>query len=70
MLAAQDFGLDSIPAISLVAHPDVIRKELQIPDDLMIVIAIALGYADQNEKTNQVRSQRRPVEEIVRFKGL
>ncbi len=70
MLAARHFGLDSAPAVTLAAHPDLIRKELNIPDGLSIIIGIALGYADTKHPQNQYRTLRRPVQEAVTFKGI
>jgi nitroreductase len=70
MLAARHFGVDSAPAVTLVAHPDLIRKELKIPDDLAIIIGIALGYADAGHPQNQFRSPRRSVQEAVTFEGI
>ena len=70
MLAARHFGLGSAPAVTLVAHPDLIRKELKIPDDLSIIIGIALGHADAEHPQNQFRSTRRSVQEAVTFKGI
>ena len=70
MLAATHFGLDSAPAVTLAAHPDLIRKELKIPEDLSIIIGIALGYADAGHSQNKFRSPRRPVKEAVTFKGI
>ena len=70
MLAARHFGLDSAPAVTLAAHPDLIRRELNIPDDLSIIIGIALGYADAEQPQNKFRSPRRSVQEAVTFKGI
>ena len=70
MLAARHFGLDSAPAVTLVAHPDLIRKELDIPDELLIIIGIALGYGDAADPQNKFRSPRRSVQEAVTFKGI
>lgn len=70
MLAARNFGLGSAPAVTLAAHPDLIRKELKIPDDLSIIIGIALGYADAGHPQNQYRTARRSVQEAVTFKGI
>jgi nitroreductase len=69
MLAAQHFGVDSAVAVTLVAHPDLIRKELKIPDELSIVIGIALGHADPDHPQNQFRSPRRPLKQAVTFHG-
>ena len=68
-LAAQAFGVDSIIAQSLVAQPDILRKELEIPENLNIVTGVALGYPDLESIINTYRSPRRPVEEVVRYKG-
>jgi nitroreductase len=70
MLAARHYGLDSAPAVTLVAHPDLIRKELNIPDELLIIIGIALGYGDARDPQNKFRSPRRSVKEVVTFKGI
>jgi nitroreductase len=70
MLAARHYGLDSAPAVTLAAHPDLIRRELKIPDDLSIIIGIALGYADAEHPQNQYRTTRRAVQEAVTFKGI
>ncbi|HUI44506.1 MAG TPA: nitroreductase [Nitrospirota bacterium] len=70
MLAARHFGLHSAPAVTLVAHPDLIRKELKIPTGLSIIIGIALGYADAEHPQNQFRSTRRSVQEAVTFKDI
>ena len=68
-LAAQDFGVDSLIASGFIAHQDVLRKELEIPDSLSIVIGIGLGYANAKSIINTYRSPRRPIEEVVRYKG-
>jgi len=68
MLAAEEHGLGSIVAVMLAAYPDIIRKELDVPDNLSIVIGIALGYCDRQDPMNQFRSERRPVDAAVTFK--
>jgi nitroreductase len=70
MLAAQEYGVDSIPAVMLVSYPDLIRAELDIPPDLLVLFGIALGYRDAQEPLNQLRRPRRPLDEVVRIKGL
>jgi len=69
MLAAQHYGLNTIPAIMLVAYPEIIRQELNIPDNLTIVIGIALGYADPDNIQNKYITKRRSLEEFVKFVG-
>ncbi len=70
MLSAEEHGVSSAVAVTLAAHPDIIRAELDIPDNLSIVIGIALGYPDLDSPQNKFRSARRSVEEAVRFKGF
>ena len=70
LLAAQNFGLGSIVAMGFVTHPDILRKELAIPDNLQIVIGVALGYPNTKSIINTYRSSRRPIQEVVTFKGL
>jgi nitroreductase len=70
MLAAQHYEVSSAPAVTLAAHPDLIRAELKIPDDLLIIIGIALGYADDPNPQNKYRSTRRTVRDAVTFMGL
>jgi nitroreductase len=70
MLSAQHFGVDSATAVTVVAHPGLIRDELKIPNDLSIIIGIALGHADPDHPQNQYRSPRRTVQEAVTFHGM
>jgi nitroreductase len=70
MLAAQEKGLGTVAAFTMAVYPDLIRAELDIPQDYAILIGIALGYPDTDLKRNQFRSPRRPVEDVVRYRGL
>ncbi len=70
MLSAQHYGVDSATAVTLAAHPDIIRRELKIPGELSIVIGIALGHADHEHPQNQYRSQRRSVRDAATFRGI
>ncbi len=68
-LAAQGFGVDSIIAAAFIRHPDVLYKELAIPETLKIVAGIGLGYANTESIINTYRSPRRPIQEVVRLKN-
>jgi nitroreductase len=70
MLAAQQYGVDSAAAALLISYPDLIRAELQIPEDVLILMGVALGYRDRQHPLNQYQSPRRPLQEVVRLKGL
>jgi nitroreductase len=68
MLAARGCGVDSIIAQAFVAYPDILRKELEIPDTLKIVTGIGLGYHNPQSIINTYRSPRRSLQETVTFK--
>jgi len=70
MLAAQQYGVGSAPAFTFVTYPDLIRAEFGIPEDLSIIIGLALGYSDLQHPENKFRSSRRPIREAVHFKGF
>ena len=70
MLAATEYSVGSVVAVNLAAYPDAIREELDIPDDHIVVIGIALGYEDPEDVVNKGRSIRRPVEDAVVFRGF
>jgi nitroreductase len=70
MLAAQHYGLNTMPAAMLAVYPELIRKELDIPDNLNIVIGIAVGYAAQDDLRNHFHSSRKSRDEYIRIKGL
>jgi nitroreductase len=69
-LAALEHGVESAIAINLVVYPDVLREELSIPENLLVVMGIALGYADADDPEDSFRSVRRPLADAVRFAGL
>ncbi len=67
-LAAEQYGLGSAIAVQFASYPDLVRAELDIPADLSVVIGIALGYSDPEHLQNKLRSTRRSLSEVVRYK--
>ena len=70
MLAAMEFGVDSVPAVMMVSYPDLVRETLKIPANLTILFAVALGYQDDADPLNKFRSVRRPADEVVHLFGV
>ena len=66
MLAATHYGLGTIPAITLTHFPEILHRELEIPDNLNVTIGIAIGYEDAQNKINNFVSDRDPVDSVVR----
>lgn len=67
MLAACDRGIGSTPAHEIVKYPDEVRKYMNIPDDEIVAMGIALGY-ETDDKINQFISDRIPVDEVLTLK--
>lgn len=67
MLAARAAGLDTCPQASLIHFHPVLRDQLGIPDDQIIVCGLALGYADPDHVLCAHRTGREPVESFTVF---
>jgi nitroreductase len=69
MLIACEYGLGTAVAVQLASYPDLVRRELGIPENLAVCIGIAIGHIDASSPQNALRSTRRPVNNILRIKG-
>lgn len=70
MLLAVNYGLGTIAQAMAVIYPDVIRKELGIPEDKLIALGIAIGYPDWDSPANKDTRERVPLDEIAKFYGF
>ena len=52
VLSAKSYGVDSLIAYESIKYADVIRKYCKVPDDESIIIGIALGYEDEEIKSD------------------
>lgn len=48
----------------------VVREHAGIPDDQVILTCVALGWPDKDFAANNVVSDRRPIDNVVRFVGF
>jgi hypothetical protein len=60
-------GVDLCAMASIAAYPDVLRRELGIPDDLDVLFGLALGREDPAVPANACRTSRDPLDANVRF---
>ena len=70
MLLAPNYRLGTIALAQAVTHPDVLRRVLEIPDSLLAVLGIAIGYPDLDDPVNQRRSVREPFSQVVKWYGF
>jgi len=67
MLAAKEFGLDTCPQASLAEYPDIVRTQLGIDNNWLLIAGMALGYADPSDPLNQYRLPRESVENFTKW---
>jgi nitroreductase len=69
MLAARGIGLDTCPQASLIDYSPVLREQLTIPEDQIVVCGLALGHADPSHPLSHHRTPREPVHSFTTFYG-
>ncbi len=69
LLAAHAIGLGTCPIGIISSFGDEIKESLNIPDTKEIVISVAVGYPDHDAKINLARSDRAPLNDIVKWRG-
>ena len=68
MVAARARGLDTCPQAAFTQFHRVIKEELDLPDNEMVVCGMSLGYADMSRIENTLVTEREPVAGFARFK--
>jgi nitroreductase len=67
MLAARGFGLDTCAQAAFCDFHDVVRRELGLAEDQVLVCGMSLGRADPAEPANRLVTARIPLAEFVAF---
>jgi|WetSurMetagenome_2_1015567.scaffolds.fasta_scaffold328239_2 nitroreductase len=70
MLLAASYGLGTIVQAQAVAYPDVIRKALAIPNSKLIIVGIAIGYPDWDNKIAHFRADKDPLAKVATWYGF
>lgn len=60
-------GLATCVEVSLAGYPEVVRSQLNILPELMIMCGLAVGYPDPDFPTNKLHIGREAVEKNVTF---
>ena len=67
ILTSHEFGLGTCPIGLITAYEDEIKELLNIPENKMVVIGVALGYSDEKSPINRFKSPREDLEKLVRW---
>ncbi|MCX7564771.1 nitroreductase [Sulfitobacter sp. F26169L] len=66
-LAATALGVATIAQAAIAAHAPLLKQQLSIADDRLILCAISLGYADKHAPANSFRTDRAGTDDIIRW---
>jgi len=67
MLAARARGLHTCAQASIASYPDIVRRELGISDEWIVICGMALGYADPDAIINTFQPPRIALDEYAVF---
>ena len=67
MLLAREAGLDTCPQEAWAMKQESVTAFVEAPEELMLFCGMAIGYQDESEKVNELRTTRRPVEDWAVF---
>jgi nitroreductase len=70
MLLAVNYELGTIAQAMAVVYPDIIHKELGIPEDKLVALGIAIGYPDWDNEVNEDFRDREPLDTMAKFYGF
>ncbi|MCU4178547.1 nitroreductase [Bosea sp. BH3] len=65
LVATQGHGLDSCPQAIFAQFHTIVRRELVIPENEIVVCGIAIGKADPEAPANRLVPEREPVESFT-----
>lgn len=67
MLAARAKGLHTCAEASIASYPDVVRRELNLGRDWVVICGMAMGYADNAAVVNTFQPSRITLDEYATF---
>ena len=65
LLAAHAMGLGTCPIGLILSFADVISHQLDIPENMEILLAVAMGYPDKESPVNRIKTGREDLSEIL-----
>ena len=70
MIAARGRGLETCPQAAFADFHRIIRPQLDIPDNEIIICGMALGHADPDAPVNALATERAPLADFASFEGI
>jgi nitroreductase len=70
MLLAVEAGLSTCAQEFWARYPKTVGEFLGLPDDHMLFSGMALGYADESEPINSLRTRRDPFDVWAEMRGF
>ena len=67
MHALEQEGLSSCPQASLVSFPQVLKKHIDMPEELSPLFGLSLGYEDKVQDVNSFRTEKLELNEIAKW---
>ncbi len=67
MLAARARGLHTCPEASIASYPDIVRRELALGDEWVVICGMALGYAEEDALINTFQPERIALDDYAVF---
>lgn len=67
MLSAAEKGLATCPQAALAEFPSIVKRELDIPENRLLLCGMALGYEDTRALINSYKTPRMNLSEFVMF---
>jgi nitroreductase len=67
LLALTARGLGTCVQVSIAGYPEIVREQLNIPQEYAILSGLAIGYPDPTFPANNLRTERNPIDRNVVF---
>jgi nitroreductase len=67
LLAFTERGLGTCCEVSVAGYPEIVRAQLAIPAELLILCGLAVGYPDPDFPANRLHVSRQPIDKNVVF---
>ena len=68
MIAGRGLGLDTCPQAAFAGYHEIIRRELALPPEELLLCGMALGWADHGALANTIESERAALDQYAVFR--